>query len=158
MRRFTTYLSIIALLGMSVLSPSRHEVDVGDANGDHRVNIQDVQIVIAEILQGSRSNHDGDVNGDGRVDVLDFQVVLHRATQARAQQEWPPADAKSDKAVPTARTRSLTSVENRAVVVRANLENSGVSSSVSSDPLVIFSPKTERYFFNLTAHAPPLRV
>lgn len=141
-----------------MVSPAHHEIDVGDANGDHRVNIQDVQIVITQILQGSRSNQYGDVNGDGRVDVLDFQVVLHRATQARAQQEWPTADAKSHKAVLTVRTRSLVSVENRPVVLRANIENSGGSSSVSSDPLVIFSPKTERYFFNLTAHAPPLRV
>ena len=142
---------------MSLASPAHHEIDVGDANGDRRVNIQDVQIVIAEILQGSRSNHDGDVNGDGRVDVLDFQVVLHRATQARAQQEWPPADAKSHKAVLTTKTRSLVSVENRAVVVRVDRDDAPASFSVNSDPLVVFSPKTERYLFSLTAHAPPTR-
>ncbi len=158
MRHLTTYLSIIALVGMSVASPARHEIDVGDANGDHRVNIQDVQIVIAEILQGSRSNPDGDVNGDGRVDVLDFQFVLNQATQARAQEEGPPVEARAKNAVVITKVRQPLGFEKREVVVRANLADKAGSSPISFDPLVIFSPKTVRYVFNLTAHAPPLLV
>lgn len=155
LRHFTTYLSIIALLGMSVASPARYETDVGDANGDHQVNIHDVQIVIAEILQGSRSNHDGDVNGDGRVDVLDFQLVLNQATQPRAQEERSPVEAKAKNAVVTTKVRQPVNLEKREVVVRANLGDTAGLSPVSFAPLVIFSPKTVRYFFNLTAHAPP---
>lgn len=158
MRHFTTYLSIIAILAMSLASPPRHGIDVGDANGDHQVNIQDVQIVIAEILQGSRCNHDGDVNGDGRVDVLDFQFVLNQATQARAQEEGPPVEAKSKRAVLASKVRQPLNHEKREAVVRVNLRDSVGSSPVSSAPLVIFSSKTVRYTLNLTAHAPPLRV
>ena len=80
------------------------------------------------------------------------------ATQARTQEKGLPTDSKSKNAVLTTRVRQPVDFEKREAVVRANLSDPAGASPVSSDPLVIFSPKTVRYVFNLTAHAPPLRV
>lgn len=44
----------------------------GDANGDMVVNLEDLNIVLANFAKGP----DGDVNGDGVVDLADLNLVL----------------------------------------------------------------------------------
>jgi hypothetical protein len=49
------------------------EVVVGDLNGDGKVNIQDLSIVLGE--WGNQTTN-GDANGDNAVNILDLSVVL----------------------------------------------------------------------------------
>jgi hypothetical protein len=48
----------------------------GDANGDNRVDINDLTIVLANYNQTGMTWAQGDFNGDGRVDINDLTVVL----------------------------------------------------------------------------------
>ena len=47
----------------------------GDVNGDHEVNIADVNAVIDMILSGKTSS-EGDVNRDGEVNIADVNAVI----------------------------------------------------------------------------------
>ena len=51
----------------------------GDVNGDGKVDVADVNIIIDMILQLTPTtsyNNRGDVNGDGKVDVADVNIVI----------------------------------------------------------------------------------
>lgn len=156
MRRFTVYLSILAVVGMSFVQVAQHGTCCGDTNGDHRVNVQDVQIVIAEILDDVHPGDVGDINADGHVNVLDLQLVLHQATRARPQEESTASKTKREKAIPVKHNGFAVDAENRSVLGRMNVCSPPVLSTIDSDPLIICSLKTERYLLTLTAHAPPV--
>ena len=48
----------------------------GDANGDGRVDINDLTIVLANYGQTGINWNEGDFNGDGRADINDLTIVL----------------------------------------------------------------------------------
>jgi hypothetical protein len=155
LRRFTTYLSILAVVALSFVQVAQHELCCGDTNGDHRVNVQDVQIVIAEILDDVHPGDVGDINADGYVNVLDLQLVLHQATRARPQEESTSSKTKPDKAIPVKHNGFAIDAENRPALAGVNADTLPTVSAINSDPVVICSLKTERYLLTLTAHAPP---
>ncbi len=50
----------------------------GDVNGDGRVDIDDVNLIINHILHsGQNQLAGGDMNGDGRVDIDDVNLVIN---------------------------------------------------------------------------------
>ena len=49
----------------------------GDVNGDHRVDIADVNMVINIMLGKASSNAASDVNGDNMVDIADVNMVIN---------------------------------------------------------------------------------
>jgi len=156
LRRFTTYLSILCVVGMSLAQVAQHEICCGDTNGDHRVNVQDVQIVIAEILGGAQPGGVSDINADGHVNVLDLQFVLHQATRARPQEESTSSKTEPDKAILVKHSGFAVDAENRPALGGVNVESSPILSRIVSEPVVICSLKTQRYLLTLTAHAPPV--
>ncbi len=48
----------------------------GDANGDGKVDVNDLTIVLSNFAQTGMTWNTGDFNGDGRVDVNDLTIVL----------------------------------------------------------------------------------
>ena len=52
------------------------EVMPGDANGDGKVDVNDLTIVLSHFGQSGQTWATGDFNGDGRVDVNDLTIVL----------------------------------------------------------------------------------
>ena len=48
----------------------------GDANGDDKVDINDLTIVLANYNKTGMTWTDGDFNGDGKVDINDLTIVL----------------------------------------------------------------------------------
>ena len=50
---------------------------IGDVNGDHEVNIADVNAVINIILNGSGNLTAGDVNGDHEVNIADVNTIIN---------------------------------------------------------------------------------
>ena len=65
--------SLVLLLGVLMLPAATHAQDIyGDVNGDHEVNIADVNFVISIIIDGTGYNAAADVNGDLEVTVADI--------------------------------------------------------------------------------------
>ena len=62
----------------------------GDANGDGKVDINDLTIVLANYNQTGVNWNAGDFNGDGKVDINDLTIVLANYGQTAAA---PPASA-----------------------------------------------------------------
>jgi hypothetical protein len=60
-------------------SPTPDEVQ-GDLNGDGRVNILDLSILLSNWNRttGNLTNPKADLNGDGKVDILDLSILLSR--------------------------------------------------------------------------------
>jgi len=48
----------------------------GDVNGDHEVNIADVNVAINMILVGNGSTPAADVNGDGEINIADINALI----------------------------------------------------------------------------------
>ena len=51
----------------------------GDVNGDHAVNVTDVQGVINQALATAPVTPEGDLDGNGNVNVQDVQAVIGAA-------------------------------------------------------------------------------
>ena len=74
MKRITN-ISMILLLMAWLMPLNAHAANtVGDVNGDHEVNIADVNAVIDQILAGNYPAI-GDVNGDCEVNIADVNAV-----------------------------------------------------------------------------------
>ena len=69
--------SLVLLLGVLMLPAATHAQDIyGDVNGDHEVNIADVNFVISIIIDGTGYNAAADVNGDLEVTVADINTLI----------------------------------------------------------------------------------
>ena len=62
----------------------------GDANGDGRVDINDLTIVLAHYGQTGQSWADGEFTGDGTVDINDLTIVLAHYNQSTASSAGNP--------------------------------------------------------------------
>ena len=64
-------------------------LQVGDVNGDGKVNALDIQEVInAAVLESKEAKYD--INGDGKVNALDIQDVINAATSVAAARGFKP--------------------------------------------------------------------
>ena len=71
-----TGISMIMLL-LAWLMPLSANATVGDVNGDHEVNIADVNAVINVILGGSGNSEAADVNSDHEVNIADINLIIN---------------------------------------------------------------------------------
>ena len=146
---------IVALGLASVLAPGGHLSIIGDTNGDHAIDILDIQAVVAQVM-GDAPSAAGDVNADGRVDILDLQRVVAQATQADKPAKSPDGTPRPEATLPSSAPVFLCLTPHGQVVFGLVSDGSDVSrqweeASVSSR----LSTQIERYLFTLTPHAPP---
>ena len=47
-------------------------------NGDGRVTIADVSVLISSLLSGEATAGNGDINGDGRVTIADVSLLINQ--------------------------------------------------------------------------------
>ena len=69
---------ILTSLFLVVFSMSGYAQSIlyGDVNGDHEVNIADINVVIDLILDGNGFTVAADVNGDGEINIADINVII----------------------------------------------------------------------------------
>ena len=119
-----------------------------DVNGDHRVDVLDLQVIIAKALHSGHSN------------VLDFQRALRQVQFGRHDREIPPSKPGGpDSCVFSYQTGRMADLVDREV----ESESTVVFPPVLSEPgehaeRTIVPTTTERYLFILTPNAPPFSV
>lgn len=128
----------------------------GDENVGYRVDVRDVQRVIAAVL-GRGPLADGDVNGDGRADILDYQYVLKQVNKpysgpSPCRRSAPPANAETPVRVLPVMTPADAAAPSPRAHIAANLFE---SCSGCTAPFGC-SKRAERYLSRLTSNAPPL--
>lgn len=64
--------------GVSVTVSGGSATKQGDLNGDGRVNITDLSILLTNWNRATPTPAQGDVNGDGRVNITDLSILLTR--------------------------------------------------------------------------------
>jgi len=154
-QRVITYALVVSLVALGM----HHDLGLikgGDANGDHAVDVLDVQTVVARVLSDVSPDGCADVNSDGAIDILDLQCILAQLTHADAPHKQVPPESKPDARIPA--DHSL-----RVPVVLADaagfVPREGVLPAStpyrSVDPFSGISTQTERYLFTLTPNAPP---
>ena len=69
--------SCVAYGDTYIINISKSETPVlpGDVNGDHEVNIADINAVI-DVILGGGSNTAADVNGDGEINIADVNAII----------------------------------------------------------------------------------
>ncbi len=128
----------------------------GDINGDHCVNVFDVQALISQMLAGAMSAHEADVNSDGQVDVCDLQFILARLNAETSSDEPPSPGKKTPPGILVVADRFWMGMDKGvAEILHPNMGETEVSLPFHDEPLAALSPRTERYLFTLTENAPP---
>lgn len=125
----------------------------GDANGDRRVDILDLQLVVAALLGGVPDPR-ADVNGDGRVDIRDYQCLVGHANHADAQAPQAPDQpnglvANVSGAAPHAPAPGRASFRLPAPACACLLRDAPAGDACRA--------VRARYTWCLTPHAPPAR-
>ena len=157
--QFAVLLSALSFVWMGMVVPDHHTW-CGDANGDHQINILDVQTLISEVMDNSHLNAQADVNADGEVNILDLQYTLSHKTQSVRENQPAPSESKPAPAVPMKQHRQYRGLaqvpQYRIEVAHLTLSGTPRRFSCTKQVLPKVSSRTERYLFNLTPHAPPL--
>jgi dockerin type I repeat protein len=155
--RFVTYACVIAMTAATVVVVQPVAQTRGDTNQDGRIDVLDIQTVVAEVLAGATPEGLSDVNADGRVDVRDFQLTLGESKQAPEESDLPEeTDADSYVAYVPVRTLAFAHPELRRIDVLTVLhtqDDEQPSLLPTCDEFL--PPQTERYLYRLTPHAPP---
>jgi hypothetical protein len=156
-RYFIALISVIALALPALGVRDGWAVAQGDVNGDQRIDVLDLQIIIARALQTAHVADKAGLGGDEHANVLDFQRALSQV-QLRGHSHGVPASKPSSKGCFFAhQTRwTLDPVEQKA--------DSGVVATVPIPRSARFDrpdrsliPRgIERYLFILTPNAPPV--
>jgi len=146
---FSLILSSIGVSGGMAVPP-------GDVNSDGRVDVLDLQAVVADVLDRGAERTETDVNGDGCVDIRDFQSTFTQ-TEDPAEKEEAPSDEEVDPACHFANDSPVS--PKRAVHSECVLswdEDEDSPQEFESDRLLFRPPDNARYRYKLTPHAPPL--
>ena len=157
LRGLTIAALVFALIGSTVVGPGVYLASSGDTNGDRVVDVRDVQNAVAQVLRGSSPDRRADVNADGRVDILDLQRILAEATQAEAPEKEPPTEPRPTSTVPLGRYVPAPPLLCCTIVPRSERNEQGPATGwarLGASPTI--PPRTERFLFTLTPHAPPL--
>ena len=128
----------------------------GDINGDHRVDVLDLQIIVAQVLHSPNAAITSGLSGSGHVSVLDFQRALAQAKRSGHLDGLPPT--KPVCKVYFSRYQDGWVVEpveqkEESVCVAVALSHAARFDRPSRS---ISPPTTERYLFRLTSNAPPV--
>lgn len=132
----------------------------GDTNGDHQVDVRDLQVVIAQVLGGGVSSaQNADVNSDGKVDICDYQYILDQAGQSSPGD--PGSDSDSAPKAVTADRMGLPMYRGDVCLPPASIDqvDSNVKIRATQRGARESSPaETRRYTFTLIPHAPPKSI
>ena len=145
-----------AVVMAAVLSRDMGDVVAGDLNGDHRVDILDLQCLVSNILFSTQPQRLAGFSEDGCRNVLDFQRML-----AQTQQTGSPVSVPPTKPVCKVCFFSyqggwtLEPVAEKEESERLNVPLCQ-STHVEYPSPVIPPLTTERYLFRLTSNAPPV--
>jgi hypothetical protein len=130
---------------------------LGDANGDAVVDVRDLQVVIAAVLDETLASK-ADVNRDGLVNIRDFQLVQARAQDKDSASAPAPDDApKPPTGVlnPVLPAPQAAPVLRIAALLRPATQPAPASLRSAWAEREHRSPRCERYDFGLTQNAPP---
>ncbi len=116
-----------------------------DVNGDHRVDVLDLQVIIARALHAGHTN------------VLDFQRVLHQMQLGKHDRQIPPArPGGPDNCIFSYQTGRMADLVDRPVESESTVVFPPVLTEPGEHPERCIVPTTtERYLFILTPNAPP---
>jgi len=157
LRGLTISALVLALIGSTVVGPGAYVASTADTNGDWVVDVRDVQNAVTQVLHGSSPDRRADVNADGRVDVLDLQRILAEATQAEAPEKDSPTEPKPKSTAPVGRYVPAPPVLCCTIAPKSEPGEQGPATRWARlAASVTISPRTERFLFTLTPHAPPL--
>ena len=139
----------------AAMAPCTLPAPSGDANGDNRVDVLDLQAIIIQVLAGELQDSRADVNRDGRVDILDFQSALDRASMDEPAPAPPAGDredavfhARAHGPNPPAPSQAVSFFPPGKRVTTAALRARSVPSRLQS-------ARVARYTYGLTPNAPP---
>lgn len=154
-RKLTVFLSVPVLAVAVVWPLHEHRPVCGDTNGDHRVDVLDIQAVFVAAVEGHSNGQATDIDGNGQTDVVDYQLMQALATASPEQGQvpkdslplsachfakqplpWPGLDHPIELVDPAPRA-CRTFHHNRDAIV----------CSIDS--------RTVRYLYRLTSNAPP---
>ena len=144
-------LALALLVASSV--PAPRVSAPSDANADFSIDVRDVQLVGAALLDSAHPVAAADVNGDGQVDVLDFQQVVNEASAqqnpSNSSQNTPPQHSPNRPAHESIALRA-------ASVISESLPPAEPRVSPSARPTALpDSQRTRLARLGLAAHAPP---
>lgn len=127
----------------------------GDTNGDHVVDVIDLQMALAALLQPDVSAKLSDINGDGVVDILDVQQLLNQTGETSSPEplkdgpkipEGVPSPTVPQPHAPGAVLHLLASFE---------LPHAPVHTPLPVDVDIGPPPSEFRLVRGLSSHAPP---
>lgn len=154
-RKLTAWVLALAMV-LSVAAPLDDAPVLGDANGDDRVNVQDLQAIVAKVLEGGAPDDRADVNRDGAVNILDFQFVLAKVSVSDPEDKPEPPRATPPEATLNHSGFELARLDRPGVSIKARDERDASAPCRRALGRAVALPsETERRFFTLTPHAPP---
>jgi len=146
---------VIALAAATVAVTDGNERAYGDVNSDGQIDVLDLQVVIADVLDGGTPASAADVNGDGCIDVRDFQLALSKAHQSHEDDDPPPSDDVYGLPQVSNKTLRLARLDWREdIAAILACQHTSATPHECSCPLVR-PTRSQRYLFQLTPHAPP---
>ena len=127
-----------------------------DLNGDHAVDVLDVQALVAETL--AMGGTASDLNTDGAVDVLDLQCLLGGAQEATLPRSEEEPSSSDDATLPDpSRAPILTLAQARPVIVVPESLSTAHASVPHLGDDVCPVAHARQFLRELTPHAPPVR-
>lgn len=152
--------SITMLLAVSVIlagaaAPFVRPDVAGDTNGDSAVDVLDLQCAVAQLVGEEGDSARSDANGDGQLDTRDLQWLIqetqHGEDEAPGKLPEPADEAYVLTRVEVAAARESFCPQ-KAMDHFAGHMRAGEKIDTGYHGV---QPRTERYYFNLTPHAPP---
>ncbi len=127
----------------------------GDTNGDRVVDVLDLQLALAALLQPDASASLSDINGDGMVDILDVQQLLNQTGETSA-----PAPLDNAPDVPAGVPSPATPQPHAPGAVLYRLASFELPHAPVHTPLPVDAdigppPSEFRLVRGLSPHAPP---
>lgn len=158
MRSKTLFVCAVAssVVMSALVAPLSTSICRGDVNGDHRVNIFDVQSLVSQMVAGAIPADGADVNSDGQIDVCDLQFILARLNTQTPSEEPTPAGKTTPPGILLSVDHFWLGVDKGvAAILRPNTDETRSSLRFHDEPLTVLSSRTERYLYTLTENAPP---